>query len=128
MRAAQFAVREAVRVGGLSSAHDIAEGGLAVALAECCLAGGLGAEVRLDALAGESDEDGEGDDPVQTLFGEAPGGFLVSGISTGVRALGRRTRVRVIGSVGPDALRIKLGELSLSATLDELTEAHASLA
>ena len=28
-----------------SSAHDIAEGGLATALAECCLAGGLGAEV-----------------------------------------------------------------------------------
>ena len=32
-----------VRAGALRSAHDIAEGGLAVALAECCLAGGLGA-------------------------------------------------------------------------------------
>ena len=31
--------------GALASAHDIAEGGLATALAECCLAGGLGAEV-----------------------------------------------------------------------------------
>jgi phosphoribosylformylglycinamidine synthase len=50
VRSAQFAVRGAVRVGGLSSAHDIAEGGLAAALAECCLAGGLGAEARLDAL------------------------------------------------------------------------------
>ena len=30
-----------------ASAHDIAEGGLAVALAECCLAGDLGAEVEL---------------------------------------------------------------------------------
>ena len=35
-----------VRAGALRSAHDVAEGGLAVALAECCLAGGLGARGR----------------------------------------------------------------------------------
>ena len=40
-------MREAVRAGALSSAHDIAEGGLAVALAECCLVGGVGAQVEL---------------------------------------------------------------------------------
>ena len=45
--AAQAAIRDAVRAGALSSAHDIAEGGLAVALAECCLAGRLGAELEL---------------------------------------------------------------------------------
>ena len=56
IRAAQSLVREAVRAGPLASAHDIAEGGLAVALAECCLAGGLGARIELirprDALRG----------------------------------------------------------------------------
>ncbi len=46
--AAQAAVRDAVRAGALSSAHDIAEGGLAVALAECCLGGELGARVSLE--------------------------------------------------------------------------------
>ena len=122
VRSAQFAVRGAVRVGGLSCAHDIAEGGLAVALAECCLAGGLGAEVRLDALA---DED---EDSFRALFGEGPGGFIVSGISTGVRALGRRTRVRVIGTVCPDVLSIRLGDVSFAATLTELAEAHGVLA
>jgi phosphoribosylformylglycinamidine synthase subunit PurL len=132
VRSAQFAVRGAVRVGGLSSAHDIAEGGLAIALAECCLAGGLGADVRLDELVGKGEdggggEDGEDVDPLRVLFGEGPGGFLVSGIPTGVRALGRRTYVRVIGTVSPDALSIRLDQLSLSATLTELTEAHASL-
>ena len=35
------------------SAHDIAEGGLAVALAECCLAGGVGARVELRAAGDE---------------------------------------------------------------------------
>ena len=48
VRATQIAVREAVRAGELASAHDIAEGGAAVALAECCLAGKLGAQVELD--------------------------------------------------------------------------------
>jgi phosphoribosylformylglycinamidine synthase subunit PurL len=128
VRSAQFAVRGAVRAGRLSSAHDIAEGGLAVALAECCLAGGLGAEARLDALAG-----GGGDgDLFRVLFGEGPGGFLVSGIATGVRALGRRTRVCVIGTVGGDEfgggeLRIVAGGLNLSATLSELADAYTSL-
>ncbi len=125
VRSAQFAVRGAVRVGGLSSAHDIAEGGLAVALAECCLAGGLGAEVALDELA---DDNGGGEDLLRVLFGEAPGGFIVSGIATGVRALGRRTTVRVIGTVRAEDMRIDLGGLSLSTTLAELREAHGALA
>ena len=49
VRVAQKAVRYAVREGLVSSAHDIAEGGLAVALAECCLAGGIGADVTMPA-------------------------------------------------------------------------------
>jgi phosphoribosylformylglycinamidine synthase II len=127
VRSAQFAVRGAMRVGGLSSAHDIAEGGLATALAECCLAGGLGVDVWLDSFVCD-DGDGDEDDPFRTFFGEGPGGFLVSGISTGVRALGRRTHVRVIGTVCSDALSIRLGDISLSATLVELAEAHGALA
>jgi phosphoribosylformylglycinamidine synthase subunit PurL len=59
-------IRARVRSGAFRSAHDIAEGGVATALAECCIAGGIGASVRLPL----------GLDP----FGEAPGrGFIVSG-------------------------------------------------
>jgi len=47
VRDARVAVRDAVRSRALHSAHDVAEGGLAVALAECCVAGGIGARVRL---------------------------------------------------------------------------------
>ena len=39
LRALHAAVRQAVRAGALRSAHDVAEGGLAVALAEACMAG-----------------------------------------------------------------------------------------
>ena len=48
--AAIAAVREAVRGGGLSSAHDISDGGLACALAECAIAGEIGLEVDLGDL------------------------------------------------------------------------------
>ena len=46
VRAAQEAIRDAVRDGSLSSAHDVAEGGLLVAVAECCLAGDVGRVAR----------------------------------------------------------------------------------
>ena len=136
VRAAQLAIRGAVRLGGLSSAHDIAEGGLAVALAECCLAGGLGAAVALPADAaasvdGPADVDGSaglGGDPWSALFGEGPGGFLVSGTESGVRALGRRTPVTLLGTVGGPTLRIALGAEEIDVTLTELAAAHAALA
>ena len=120
VHAALLAIRGAVRVGALSSAHDIAEGGLATAIAECCLAGDLGADVRLQTA-------GDGD-PLVALFGEAPGGFLISGTSSGVSSLGRRTHAHVIGTVGGDALQIGIGDLTLSVTLAELAQAHGALA
>ena len=41
-QAVQRACRRAVREEVLSSAHDCSDGGLAISLAECCIAGGLG--------------------------------------------------------------------------------------
>jgi phosphoribosylformylglycinamidine synthase subunit PurL len=115
---AQAAVRDAVRAGACASAHDIAEGGLAVALAECCLEGHLGAEIEVDGPAWEA-----------SLFGEGPGGFVVSGGEDALRALGERTPVRTIGTVGGNALRISLpAEATLSTTLAELKDAHGALA
>ncbi|MFQ3618559.1 MAG: phosphoribosylformylglycinamidine synthase subunit PurL [Cyanobacteriota bacterium] len=46
-RRVQAACREGIRHGWVESAHDCAEGGLAVALAECCIGGGRGATVAL---------------------------------------------------------------------------------
>jgi phosphoribosylformylglycinamidine synthase len=43
----QAACRWGIQQGWIRSAHDCAEGGLAVALAECCITGELGAEVIL---------------------------------------------------------------------------------
>ncbi|HEY2635860.1 MAG TPA: AIR synthase-related protein, partial [Solirubrobacteraceae bacterium] len=105
VRAAHRAVRECIRSGNLSSAHDIAEGGIAVALAECCVLGGIGAEV-----AWREDE--------AALFGEAPGrAFVVSGPAG---ALASVPGARPIGRVGGDRLRIG----SVDVAVDALREAR----
>jgi len=132
VHAAQVAVREAVRAGALSSAHDIAEGGLAIALAECCLAGGVGARVELGDLSGRAAE---------ALFGEAPGGFVVSASADALSELERSAPVHRLGTVGGDSLQLSMAggaEASgdaggatgerVSVSLEELARAHARLA
>lgn len=71
-RRVQSACREGIRRGLVSSAHDCAEGGLAIALAECCLSGGLGAEVKLDVGEESSTRLDE------VLFGEGHSWIIVS--------------------------------------------------
>jgi phosphoribosylformylglycinamidine synthase len=122
LRAAQEAIRDAVRAGSLSSAHDVAEGGLLVAVAESCLAGGIGATLDLGPVE-------DGDDLERILFGESPGaGFVVSGSEHALRALGEHVQLEVLGTVGGDALDVTSGDARISATLGELRAAHAALA
>ncbi|WP_139276416.1 phosphoribosylformylglycinamidine synthase subunit PurL [Spirulina major] len=68
-RAVQATCREGIRRGWVRSAHDCAEGGLVVALAECCISGHFGAVMRLEHPVQRWDE---------FLFGEAAGQILVS--------------------------------------------------
>ena len=65
----QQVCRQGIRQGWVKSAHDCAEGGIAVALAESCLSGNLGAEVSLQKTARRLDE---------LLFGEAASKIIVS--------------------------------------------------
>ena len=109
-------LREAVRAGALSSAHDIAEGGLLVAIAECCLAGGLGADMH--AIPADVE--------LLMVFGERKGGFVLSGSLAALAALD--VPLDVFGTVGGDALRVGVeGREAVSWTLDELAHAHAAL-
>jgi len=118
VRAAQEAVRDAVRAGELSSVHDIAEGGCLVAVAECCLAGGIGATLDL----------GPSDDPLLHLFGEGPGGFVISGPREALERLAERTPLNIFGTVGGESLEVSIAGESFSVGLDELRTAHAGLA
>ncbi|HTU97849.1 MAG TPA: phosphoribosylformylglycinamidine synthase subunit PurL, partial [Solirubrobacteraceae bacterium] len=101
--AAHQTVRAMVNTGAARSAHDIAEGGVAVALAECCIAGGLGAAVSLP----------DGIEP----FTEAPGrAFIVSGAEEALRGL------PIIGRVGGASLVV---EGVLEVAVAALTEARS---
>jgi phosphoribosylformylglycinamidine synthase len=122
VRSAQAAIREAVRSGSLSSAHDIAEGGFLVAVAEACMAGGLGAALDFGARPPDSD------DPLVDLFGEGPGGFVVSGSREALDALAAEVPLDVLGTVGGDALDVTVAGEGFTATLEDLRSAHAALA
>jgi phosphoribosylformylglycinamidine synthase len=65
----QAAIRELVLEGAVESAHDLSDGGLAVALAECCFGPALvGADIRLTSSMA----------PELLLFHEGPSRILVS--------------------------------------------------
>ena len=63
------ALYQAISSGLVRSAHDLSEGGLAVAAAEMCIGGRLGLELDIGFAAGLS--------PLRTLFGETTGCLLV---------------------------------------------------
>jgi phosphoribosylformylglycinamidine synthase II len=113
-------VLAAHRVGAIHAAHDRAEGGLAVALAELALRDRIGMKVVLPAVRGI--------DKRVALFGEGPSGVvLVLGpsLEAQVRALAAQHDVPVwtLGTIGGDLLEIApvLG-LPIAALID----AHAS--
>jgi phosphoribosylformylglycinamidine synthase len=116
-KAVQATVRSAVREGLLSSAHDCAEGGLAVALAESCVMaqapqGGapprrLGAALRVPF----------GTRKDFALFGEEPSRIVVSlpvAMLPRLEAIARREGAPIVtlGAVGGDHLEIQ-GALSV---------------
>ena len=101
-RAAGEQVAALIAAGTVNAVHDLSDGGLAVAVAEMAMAGGLGAKVEaaLDAAS---------------AFGEDQGRYLVSA-PAGV-VIDGATR---IGTVGGDALVLN-GE---TVTLAELKRTH----
>lgn len=68
-KAVQAACREGIQQGWVQSAHDCAEGGLAIALAESSISGNLGATVTIPLSSDRTDA---------VLFGEAASRIIVS--------------------------------------------------
>ncbi|MEW6065681.1 MAG: phosphoribosylformylglycinamidine synthase subunit PurL [Bacillota bacterium] len=92
-------VLEEIQSGLIKSAHDCSEGGLAVALAECCISGGIGAEITMvrrfrgDAL----------------LFGESQSRIIISvnrdkGVELVKKLVDAGVPYTQLGSVGGDSL------------------------
>ena len=128
-RTVQEACRAAIGARLLGSAHDCAEGGLAVALAESCVSGPrpVGAEIELGASTIPA---GEGAD--LALFGEGPSRVVVSVKAEAARHFDQlmsefRVPWRFIGTVGGERLVIRAGGVGcVDVQLDRLTGAWRS--
>ncbi|MDP9136394.1 MAG: phosphoribosylformylglycinamidine synthase subunit PurL [Actinomycetota bacterium] len=122
VKRAQDAVRDAARAGELASAHDMAEGGFLVAIAECCLAGDIGAKLELPDSVDATYADLE-----PYLFGEAVGGFIVSGTREAIDRLAKRVPTDIFGTVGGDKLEMALGGRAVTLPMESLGDSHRAL-
>lgn len=113
----QRAVLELARERLLSSAHDVSDGGLGVALSECCIAGRIGCSVELPP----------GAEPIPMLFHEEPSRIIVSfapeqraKVQERCEALG--VPFLLLGFVGGDTLEI---EDLMDVPVQVLAESHS---
>jgi phosphoribosylformylglycinamidine synthase len=107
--------------GGLvRSAHDVSDGGLAVALAEVALAAGTGLDVTIDA--GESSAS-------EAVFGECCGLVVVSVAAGDEQRLAEAcdsagVPCEQLGSLGGPAIALRCGDLALELALGDARAAH----
>jgi phosphoribosylformylglycinamidine synthase len=115
---------QSVCLGGITSgiirsAHDVSEGGLAVALAESCIGGDIGARISLS----------EGGRMDALLFGEAPSRIVVSvapGDLCALLELARKVGVpaTLLGHVAGSELTMEVsGQLLVQAPVAHLADA-----
>lgn len=117
-QAVQSCVLQLIRTGLVQSAHDCSDGGLAVALAECCMSGPgqtRGAVVRLTPGRQRNDS---------MLFGESQSRIVVSAKPAQRQAILEQAQqmgvpATVVGAVGGASLVIYVGdERSTTKTID----------
>jgi phosphoribosylformylglycinamidine synthase subunit PurL len=112
--AVQEMVRQGIQSGWIRSAHDCSEGGLAVALAECCVSGAewIGAQVSLEGIQGRSDD---------ILFNESPSRVVVTIFPEHQPAWEALAgEKRLLGTVGGRELTVGIGGQKLNWKIDEL--------
>jgi phosphoribosylformylglycinamidine synthase len=110
----QLICREAIQAGCIRAAHDVSDGGLAVALAEMSIAGGLGADLAWE-IAGRTD---------LALFGEGGSRIVVETREANLDALERSAQEHavpfvVLGRVSEEkTLSIQLRTAGSAETLE----------
>jgi phosphoribosylformylglycinamidine synthase len=115
-RRLQAAVLKAIQEGLVASAHDLSEGGLAVALAESCISGRVGAEVSVKSDIRRD----------FTLFSESQSRIVLSASPDKVDALqhwiaSQGVPYQVIGIVTGTELKIKVNaEHGIQSPVNEL--------
>ena len=102
--------------GLIKSAHDCADGGLAVTLGECCILGKVGADVELTANCG----------PAAALFAETQSRIVVTAAASDLDALRRivdecRVECTELGKTGGQAMRISVNDVEVvNVTVEDM--------
>jgi phosphoribosylformylglycinamidine synthase len=147
-------IREAVRSGLVVAAHDVAEGGLAVALAEMAIPGRVGVRADLGALENDLTEDGpsaaqpsaadrSGAQPSAAdrsgasatsgtafellAFGEGPGGILLACAPEdfdSLAAICADIPFVRLGETGGDQVFLEVATASLSLQVEDAAKAY----
>jgi phosphoribosylformylglycinamidine synthase len=112
---------DSAAAGLLRSAHDCADGGLAVTIAESCFDTGLGVAIDIPAVTAET-----GFTDVATLFGESASRVVVSIEPGNVEAMLTRASkagvpAAVVGTVGGDRVVMRIdGRVAIDEPRNEL--------
>ncbi len=109
-RAAGEFVRAANAAGLVGAAHDLSDGGLAVAAAEMALASGVGVEIEADAALGAAG----------WFFGEDQARYLIAcrpeaADPLAAMAAAAGVPLRAVGSAQGDSVRLGGGEVAIAA-------------
>jgi phosphoribosylformylglycinamidine synthase subunit PurL len=119
--------RGLVRDGIAGGAHDISDGGLATAVAEMAIAGGVGAELDINPYVELRGCSGE-----TALFGEGPGGILLAAAGASAEELTRRAGEAGVdavelGTAGGERLTLDAAEREVSVLVADAASAWCSL-
>ncbi|MES2325952.1 MAG: phosphoribosylformylglycinamidine synthase subunit PurL, partial [Pseudomonadota bacterium] len=112
-------IRELIRQGWITATHDVADGGLAVALAEMSLTGGMGADVRIEPYPGSS---------AGMFFGEDQAVYVITSTLDATSLIetlnGHGVVGEQIGVTGGDNLKLCDLNGTWTASLADLRAAH----
>ena len=119
-------IREQARSGDLAI-HDVSDGGFACALSEMAIAGAVGVQVDATRFTGSRGCDGE-----EAIFGEGPGGYVISGAPERIAGLVSSAHEAgldawVLGEAGGDEIALAAGGTRLSVDLAQAARAWQSL-
>jgi phosphoribosylformylglycinamidine synthase len=113
-------IREATRSGLVAAAHDVAEGGLAVALAEMCIPARIGIQADLSSVFRGAALDA-------AFFGEGAGGFVLACAPEDLDSLAAICAdipFERVGETGGDAVVLEGAAASLHLQVEEAAMAY----
>ncbi|MGQ9718387.1 MAG: phosphoribosylformylglycinamidine synthase subunit PurL [Nitrososphaerales archaeon] len=124
-KAAMDSVKEAIRRGIVKSVHDLSKGGMAVALAEMCMSGGMGASIDYSKVPAENLRVDE------ILFSETYGRFLLevdnAHVNKLLKLMKERVSFGVIGKTEGGSLEFSYRDKRLlSISIEDLKDAWAN--